>query len=137
MLRGFAQVNYFADDVAAAKHWYTEVFGSQPYFERSAGGRLAYVEFRVGDYQHEVGIIDSRFAPHDVIGSPAGVVLNWHVDDLAATLDRLVELGAKEHDRITERGAGFVTASVVDPFGNVLGIMTNPHYREILAAGAR
>jgi hypothetical protein len=25
-----------------------------------------------------------------------------------------------------------VTASVVDPFGNILGIMTNPHYVEIL-----
>jgi hypothetical protein len=27
-----------------------------------------------------------------------------------------------------------VTASVVDPFGNVLGIMHNPHYLEIVAA---
>jgi predicted enzyme related to lactoylglutathione lyase len=68
---------------------------------------------------------------------PAGVVLNWHVDGLAATLDRLIELGAKEHDPITERGEGFVTASVVDPFGNVLGIMANPHYLDMLAAGAR
>ena len=25
-----------------------------------------------------------------------------------------------------------MTASVVDPFGNVLGVMTNPHYLEIL-----
>jgi catechol 2,3-dioxygenase-like lactoylglutathione lyase family enzyme len=63
MLRGFAQVNYFADDVAAAKQWYTEVFGIEPYFERSAGHQRAYVEFRVGNHQHEVGIIDSRFSP--------------------------------------------------------------------------
>jgi hypothetical protein len=27
---------------------------------------------------------------------------------------------------------GFVTAAVVDPFGNVLGIMYNPHHVEIL-----
>jgi hypothetical protein len=27
----------------------------------------------------------------------------------------------------------FVTAAVIDPFGNVLGIMHNPHYLEILA----
>ena len=26
------------------------------------------------------------------------------------------------------------TAAVVDPFGNVLGIMHNPHYLEVLAA---
>jgi hypothetical protein len=30
-----------------------------------------------------------------------------------------------------------VTAAVVDPFGNVLGIMHNPHYVEMLRAGAR
>jgi hypothetical protein len=29
---------------------------------------------------------------------------------------------------VTERGAGFVTASVTDPFGNVLGVMSNPHW---------
>ena len=27
-----------------------------------------------------------------------------------------------------------MTASVVDPFGNILGIMYNPYYLEILAA---
>ena len=27
-----------------------------------------------------------------------------------------------------------ITASVVDPFGNVLGIIYNPHYLETLAA---
>jgi hypothetical protein len=36
---------------------------------------------------------------------------------------------------ITERGdSGFVTAAVVDPFGNILGVMHNPHYLEILRA---
>ena len=43
--------------------------------------------------------------------------------------------GAKEYQPITdhsqEKGT-FVTASVVDPFGNILGIMTNFHYLEIL-----
>jgi len=38
------------------------------------------------------------------------------------------------HEPITERGTGgFVTASVVDPFGNILGVMYNPHYVEIQA----
>jgi hypothetical protein len=52
-----------------------------------------------------------------------------------ATLARLLELGATEHDPITRRGDGtkdFATAAVVDPFGNVLGIMYNPHYVSIL-----
>lgn len=37
------------------------------------------------------------------------------------------------HDKIVERGPGFVTASVIDPFGNILGIMFNQHYLDILA----
>lgn len=33
-------------------------------------------------------------------------------------------MGATEYDPITKRGdTGFVTASVIDPFGNILGIM--------------
>ena len=44
-------------------------------------------------------------------------------------------MGAKEYQPLTPRGElGFVTASVVDPFGNVLGLMHNPHYLEVLAA---
>jgi hypothetical protein len=31
-------------------------------------------------------------------------------------------------------GPGFVTASVVDPFGNVLGVMYNRHYLGVLEA---
>jgi predicted enzyme related to lactoylglutathione lyase len=58
----------------------------------------------------------------------------WHVDDLNATVERLLSMGAKEYQPITPRGEGFVTASVVDPFGNVLGVMNNPHYLEILAS---
>jgi predicted enzyme related to lactoylglutathione lyase len=61
------------------------------------------------------------------------VVIYWHVDDVAATLDRLVPLGARQLEAVTERGPGFVTASVADPFGNVLGIMYNRHYLDILA----
>jgi hypothetical protein len=30
-----------------------------------------------------------------------------------------------------------VTAAVVDPFGNVLGVMYNPHYLAVLQASGR
>lgn len=133
MFCGFATINYFADDMTAAEAWYTEVLGIEPYFRREFDGRPAYVEYRIGDYQAELGIIDSRFAPHGAPEGPSGVVMNWHVDDLPAALERLISLGAKELQGITPRGDGFVTASVVDPFGNVIGIMTNPHYLEVLA----
>lgn len=60
------------------------------------------------------------------------MVVYRHVDDVVATLERLKSLGAKQLDAVTERGPGFVTASVIDPFGNVLGVMYNRHYLDIL-----
>lgn len=63
---------------------------------------------------------------------PGGAVIYWHVDDIDVTLQRLLELGATEYEPLTERGeSDFKTASVVDPFGNVLGVMYNPHYVEL------
>jgi hypothetical protein len=49
-----------------------------------------------------------------------------------AALERLVSLGAMQLEGATERGSGFMTASVVDPFGNVLGVMFNRHYLDML-----
>ena len=134
MLRGFATISYWADDVEAAKNWYAELLGIQPYFIRPEEGPPAYVEFRVGDYQDELGIIDRRYAPQGATGDPGGAVMHWHVDDVAATFERLLSMGAKEYQPITPREAGWITASVVDPFGNVLGIVYNPHYLEMLAS---
>ena len=41
----------------------------------------------------------------------------------------LLARGATEHEPILERGEGFVTASVVDPFGNILGRDVQPALR--------
>jgi len=128
-LRGMATLNYFAADHAAAKRWYTDFLGVAPYFERPG-----YAEFRLGDYQQELGIIDSQYVPGlDSANGRAGVVLYWHVDNLAAVLQKAGALGAKQYEPERDRGHGFVTATVVDPFGNLLGLMHNPHYLEILA----
>ncbi|MBE1490427.1 VOC family protein [Plantactinospora soyae] len=136
MLRGLATVNFFADDLTAAVTWYTELLGIEPYFVRAVQGTPAYVEFRIGDYQHELGIIDGRFAAPDRSEKAGGAMVYWHVDDLRAAFERLVSLGATVHAEPVEHGPGFVTASVVDPFGNVLGVMYNRHYLEILGSQA-
>jgi len=136
-LRGMATVSYWAKDVEAAKRWYTELLGTAPYFERPEKGPPQYVEFRIGDQQAELGLIDAQFAPKGTAKGkgPGGAVLYWHVDDVKATFERLIALGAEEYEPITPREEGFVTASVVDPFGNVLGIMYNPHYLKVLGGG--
>jgi predicted enzyme related to lactoylglutathione lyase len=134
MLRGLTTVSFFAADLAAAKKWYAELLGIDPYFERPLAGPPAYIEFRLGDYQHELGVIDSRYAPHGSAAGPAGAVVYWHVDDVTATFEKLLSMGAKEHEAPVDREAGFITASVIDPFGNILGIMYNPHYLEVLGS---
>jgi predicted enzyme related to lactoylglutathione lyase len=132
MLRGLTTVTFYADDLDAARRWYAELLGIEAYFVRPVEGPPSYVEFRIGDYQHELGFLDSRFAPPDGSGKPGGAVIYWHVDDVQAAFDRLVSMGATVHQEPVERGPGFVTASVVDPFGNVLGVMYNQHYLDIL-----
>ncbi len=133
MLRGLSTVSFYADDVEAARAWYAELLGVDAYFVREAAGSPVYVEFRLGDLQHELGVIDRRFAPAARDREPAGAIAYWHVDDLEATVERLLALGATTYEAPVERGPGFVTASVVDPFGNVLGVMHNQHYLEMVA----
>lgn len=132
MLRGLTTTTYTADDVQAAADWYAEVLGVDPYFRREADGVAAYVEFRIGDLQHELGIMDRRFLPP---ASASTVITYWAVDDVQAAYDRLLALGATPHMPPIERGAGFVPASVVDPFGNVLGVMFNQHYLDVITQG--
>lgn len=127
-LRGLSTVSFWAADLAEAKKWYAELLGIDPYFERPG-----YAEFRLGDYQHELGLIDSRYAPDGSGTSPAGAVVYWHVDDVTSTFKKLLSKGAKEYEAPTERGEGFITASVIDPFGNILGIMYNQHYLDVLS----
>jgi predicted enzyme related to lactoylglutathione lyase len=134
-LRGMATVSFWAEDVAAARDWYTELFGIEAYFQQPNAEHPAYVEFRIGDNEDEFGIIDRKYAPPAMQPGPGGAILLWHVDDVTAAFERLTAMGAKEYEAITPRGdSGFVTASVIDPFGNILGIMYNPHYLQLLGA---
>lgn len=130
MLRGFATVSYYAADLEAATAWYAEVLGIQPYFTPPG-----YHEFRVGDYEHELGIIDAAYRPPASAGASGatGEIIYWAVDDVRAAYERLLALGAVSYEPPIERGPGFVTAAVVDPFGNILGIMFNRHYLDTLA----
>lgn len=137
MLRGLTTTRFHAADLGAAKRWYAELLGVEPYYDRPE-----YAEFRLGDYQHELGLLDGRYvrdlgAPGGPRRGPSGAIVYWHVDDVPAALDRLLAMGARPHEPARELGGGFVGASVVDPFGNVLGVMYNPHYLDVLVSTRR
>lgn len=131
-LRGLATISFFADNLKEAKKWYAEFLNTEPYYLFPDSENPAYIEFRIGDFEHELGIIDKKYQPASASGKTGGAVAFWHVDDINQVLKKLIDMGATEYEKITEREDGFVTASVVDPFGNILGIMHNPHYLQIL-----
>lgn len=125
-LRGLAQLNLVATDVTAAADWWSAVLGQAPYFQMPPEGPAQYVEFRFGDDADELGLMSALFRP--TLEHPGGALVSFHVDDVESALGRLVELGATTFDPIQDRGHGFVTASVVDPFGNLVGLIHSPHW---------
>ena len=112
MLLGLRTAIYPAPDLQAAKRWYSEVLGRAPYFDQPF-----YIGFAVGGF--ELGLLP------DATPGTAGPQPLWGV---AAAHARLIALGAKPLEAVTEVGEGIKVAAVIDPFGNRLGIIENPHF---------
>ena len=115
---GLRTVIYHAPDLEKAKTWYSGVLGFPPYFDQPF-----YVGFTVSGY--ELGL-----DPDPASGSPGpgGATVYWGVSNAEQSLQRLVSLGAKERTAIQEVGEGIRVATVLDPFGNVFGIIENPNF---------
>lgn len=115
---GLRTAIYHAPDLSKAKAWYATVLGVQPYFDQPF-----YVGFNVGGF--ELGLDPNAISTP---GSAAGVRVYWGVADAPAALDRLVKLGATRHTDVQDVGEGIKVATVLDPFGNILGIIQNSHF---------
>ena len=118
MFYGLRTAIYHVRDLDRAKEWYGTVLGIRPYFDEPF-----YVGFDVGGF--ELGL-----QPDEPGSSRAstGVVAHWGVDDAEAAFDRLLELGAIEHGGVQDVGDDIRVASVFDPYGNVFGVIENPHF---------
>ena len=118
MFRGLRTVIYHVGELDGAKEWYGMVLDIRPYFDEPF-----YVGFDVGGF--ELGLQpDESGAPQ----ASTGVVAYWGVDDADAAFGRLLELGATGHSDVQDVGDGIRVATVFDPYGNVLGIIENPHF---------
>ena len=51
------------------------------------------------------------------------------VSDADAALKRLLSIGAAERTNVQDIGEGIRVATVLDPFGNNLGVVENPHFK--------
>jgi predicted enzyme related to lactoylglutathione lyase len=110
---------YAVGDLAAAKQWYSEVLERAPYFDETF-----YVGFNVGGF--ELGLVPEPDAPTE--RDAAGVAF-WGVADAEAAYQRLLSLGGHDHEPVQDVGDGVKIGAVRDPYGNVLGIVENPHFR--------
>ncbi|AOW15518.1 bleomycin resistance protein [Hydrogenophaga crassostreae] len=115
MLLGLRTAIYPAPDLAAAKRWYSQVLGAEPYFDEAF-----YVGFQVGGF--ELGLLPNATP------STAGPQALWGVADIEVAVQHVLALGAKPLEPIAEVGGGIRVASVEDPFGNRLGLIQNPHF---------
>jgi predicted enzyme related to lactoylglutathione lyase len=116
---GLRTVIYHAPDLEKAKAWYAKALGIEPYFDQPF-----YVGFNVAGY--ELGLDpDAASTP----GGNSGEVAYWGVASAEAAFRRLIDLGATERSAVQEVGEGIRVATVFDPFGNIFGIIENPHFK--------
>jgi predicted enzyme related to lactoylglutathione lyase len=116
---GLRTVIYHAPDLEKTKAWYSKVLGIEPYFDQPF-----YVGFNVAGY--ELGLDpDASSTP----GGQGGAVAYWGVANAETAFRRLIELGATERSAVQEVGEGIRVATVLDPFGNIFGIIENPHFK--------
>jgi lactoylglutathione lyase len=113
---GLRTVGYKVNDLATAKVWYAKAFETEPYFDEPF-----YVGFNIGGY--ELGLMPDE----SILGN--NTVTYWGVQDIKAAYERFLSLGATEDEIPTDVGGDIVTASVKDLWGNIIGLIYNPHFK--------
>lgn len=116
ILKGLRTVIYGVTDLERAKKWYADALGIEPYFDMPF-----YVGFNVGGY--ELGL-----DPNAGATGAGGCTAYWGVDDVVKAVAHMESTGATVHSPVNEVGEGIKVASVRDPFGNLIGIVENPHF---------
>lgn len=115
MILGLRTALYPAPDLTKGKGFYSKVLGVAPYFDQPF-----YVGYSVGGF--ELGLVP------DATPGADGNCAYWGVADCAAEHARIVALGATPLEPVTDVGEGIKVAAVLDPFGNKLGLIENPHF---------
>jgi len=116
---GLRTCAYLVSNLEEAKKWYSKVLSIEPYFDEPF-----YVGFNVNGY--ELGLVP---AETEGAAKSTGVVTYWGVEDVHTNYKKLLELGATPHEEPTDVGGDIVVAAVKDPWGNVFGIIYNPHFK--------
>ncbi|KPV93589.1 Glyoxalase-like domain protein [Pseudoalteromonas sp. P1-9] len=114
---GLRTTVYMVNDIEAAKKWYTQAFGIKPYFDEPY-----YVGYNIRGF--ELGLM-----PTEKEQQTSGVISYWGVEDIEAKFKKLISLGATPLSPISDVGGGIKLGVVTDPFGNPLGVIYNPLFK--------
>ena len=116
---GLRTTIYKVNDIGKARDWYEKAFETKAYFDEPY-----YVGFNIGGY--ELGLQPTEGTKGEKTES---VVSYWGVEKIQEVYDRLLALGAMENEKPYNTGGEMMTATVKDPFGNVIGLIYNPYFK--------
>ncbi len=112
-MKDVSLIVYPAADMTAAKQFFRELIGGDPYVDSPP-----YVGFKSGDM--EIGLV-----PNANGREPSGLAY-WTVSDIAASMQGLVAAGGAVVQEATDVGYGLLVGSVKDPNGVTIGLRQPP-----------
>ncbi len=118
MFKSLRTIVYHVANLEEGKLFYTAFLGFGPYFDQPF-----YVGYDVSGY--ELGLIPDG----EKINKGDTPVTYWQVESIEETCEKLVHMGAKSHADIRDVGDGIKLASLIDPFGNIIGVIEDPDFR--------
>ena len=119
MFKGLGTVIYHVPDLDRAKAFYSKAFQQEPYFDQPF-----YVGFDIQGY--ELGLNPDLSEGGSGAGGTVGY---WRVAEINAAVAHFVSCGATMVSDAKDVGEGIKVATVADPFGNLIGLLENPHFR--------
>lgn len=118
MLLGLQIAMCHVEDMDQAKAWYSEVLGHGPYFDEPY-----YVGFDAEPSELELHPASPQ------VSQGGSAFTYWGVKDLRAAFLRLQEVGATKNTDVQDVGGGILVATLFDPWGNIVGLVENPHFK--------
>jgi len=116
-LLGLRTLIYPSNNLEADTQWWADALGVEPYFDQPF-----YVGFNVGGY--ELGL--------DPNGDMAdGPRTYFGVDDINEAVDHFIASGCEIYEPVTEAGGDIMVATVKRSNGQLLGLIYNPHFKEV------
>ena len=112
-LRSVRSVIFQVTDLEKAKAFYSAALGRVPYFDQPF-----YAGYDVDG--QELGLHPDV---SKIKSGAGGAIAYWKVDDIAASWEFLLSLGASAIESPHDVGGNIQTAIIADPFGNLIGLI--------------